>query len=105
MGRIEELGTSFTVPDDIKHWYRLQPQVPAPAAASVESTEENVAMEVDEGASASEQAAPGAASTSSGEQLSHRDDFWGRSHDSLIMSYIDVFGKVIRLVFSHSLFG
>ncbi|TBU55065.1 hypothetical protein BD310DRAFT_1041405 [Dichomitus squalens] len=101
MARIEELGTSYSVPDDIKHWYRLQPQNPAPAPAGAESTGENVAMEVDHSTPATEQATLPASLPPSGEQPSHRDDFWGRSHDNLIISYIDVFGKFLEGFFQH----
>ena len=97
MARIEELGTSYTVPDDIKLWYRLQPQTPAPVPAAAEGVEESVAMEVDPVAPPSEPAPSNSEVQPSSEQSSHRDDLWGRSHDNIIISYIDVFGKVTQL--------
>ncbi|KAI1785481.1 hypothetical protein LXA43DRAFT_1115856 [Ganoderma leucocontextum] len=96
MARIEELGTNYIVPDDIKHWYRLQPQTPAPASTAAESTEESVAMEVDLVGPATEPTASRSEPQPSVEQSSHKDDFWGRSHDNIIISYIDVFGKFLE---------
>ena len=103
MARIEELGTNYTVPDDIKLWYRLQPQIPAlaPAATAPDSAEENAAMEVDSVAPVTEPATTHAESQPSSEQSNH--DFWGRSHDNIIISYIDVFGKVGYLFVSFCL--
>ena len=92
MSKIEELGNSYTVPDDIKHWYKLQPQTPAPTAAPSASGDADVAMEVDQ-PSTSEQAVQTTPQPAA-EQSTVKDDFFGRLHDNIVISYIDVFGKV-----------
>lgn len=94
MGKIEELGNAFVIPDDIKHWYKLQPEALAPG--EVPSTDADVEMEVDSSATTEPASAVGAQPQPATEPSSARDDFFGRSHDNLVISYIDVFGKVIQ---------
>ncbi len=92
MGRIEELGSAFTVSDDIKHYYKLQPQDPAPVESS--STDAGAPMDVDQPAPA-EQASTPAQQPNADQPSSSSTDLFGRSHDNLVISYIDVFGKVL----------
>ena len=88
MAKIEDFGNAYVPPDDIKHLYRLQPTtLPSPTAAPSEA---EAPMEIDTSA--------GATSTPiqlpSTEPSPPRDDLYGRPHDNIIISYIDVFGKV-----------
>ena len=46
MARIEDLGKSFNVPDDIKHYYKLQPQNLAPAESP--NADAGATMDVDQ---------------------------------------------------------
>ncbi len=92
MARIEELGSAFTVSDDIKHYYKLQPQNPAPVESS--STDAGAPMDVDQPAPA-EQASTPAQQPNPDQPSSSSTDLFGRSHDNLVISYIDVFGKVL----------
>ncbi|KAI0708195.1 hypothetical protein C8T65DRAFT_740208 [Cerioporus squamosus] len=98
MGKIEELGSAITVSDDIKHYYKLQPQNPAPAESS--SADAGVAMDVDQPVPL-EQASTTAQQTNSEQHSSSASDLFGRSHDNLVISYIDVFGKFLEGFFQH----
>lgn len=92
MTKITDLGNAYVVPDDIKQYYKLQPQSPAPAAQA--STETSTAMDVDQPNVTEQPETPAAAAqAAAAEQPAHRDDFPGRSHDNIVISYIDVFGK------------
>ena len=100
MARIEELGNAFTVPKEIQHWYTL---LPSPSAVTVsESTDTVVAMEVDQNV-ATEQTANDPSAPAGESTAPQRDDFFGRSHDNVVISYIDVLGKVRMDVLVHGL--
>ena len=93
MARIEELGNSFIVPTELQHWYKLFPTAPAPS----DTVDNAVPMEVDqtsgtEPAASGEQPQPAAAAMDLAAPL--RDEFFGRSHDNIVISYIDAFDKV-----------
>ncbi|KAH9894888.1 hypothetical protein C8Q73DRAFT_645187 [Cubamyces lactineus] len=95
MAKIEDFGNAYVPPDDIKHLYRLQPTtLPSPTAAPSEA---EAPMEIDTSA--------GATSTPiqlpSTEPSPPRDDLYGRPHDNIIISYIDVFGKFLEGFFQH----
>ncbi|RDX47077.1 hypothetical protein OH76DRAFT_1406241 [Lentinus brumalis] len=98
MARIEELGSAFIVSDDIKHYYKLQPQNPAPVESS--STDAGAPMDVDQPAPA-EQASTPAQQPIPDQPSSSSTDLFGRSHDNLVISYIDVFGKFLEGFFQH----
>ena len=89
MARIEDLGKSFNVPDDIKHYYKLQPQNPAPAESP--NADAGATMDVDQPAPSAQTSAP---AQQNEQPSSSSADLFGRSHDNLVISYIDVFGKV-----------
>ena len=89
MARIEDLGKSFNVPDDIKHYYKLQPQNPAPAESP--NADAGATMDVDQPAPSAQTSAP---AQQNEQPSSDSADLFGRSHDNLVISYIDVFGKV-----------
>ncbi|KAI9068310.1 hypothetical protein FKP32DRAFT_1587710 [Trametes sanguinea] len=97
MAKIEELGRSYTPPDDIKHLYRLQATVAAPTAAPAGEAE--ALMEIDAGAASGQ--APASAATASAESPVQRDDLFSRPQDNIIISYIDVFGKFLEGFFQH----
>ncbi|RPD73800.1 hypothetical protein L226DRAFT_488466 [Lentinus tigrinus ALCF2SS1-7] len=98
MARIEELGNAFTVPEDIKHYYKLQPQNPAPAESS--SADAGAAMDVDQPAPTEQTSSPSQQTTQE-QSSSSSNDLFGRSHDNLVISYIDVFGKFLEGFFQH----
>ncbi|CDO77710.1 hypothetical protein BN946_scf184969.g61 [Trametes cinnabarina] len=97
MAKIEELGRSYSPPDDIKHLYRLQPTSPAPAATP--ALEAEAPMELDVGAATG--IAPQAAATTTEVLPAPRDDLFSRPQDNIIISYIDVFGKFLEGFFQH----
>ncbi|KAI0666580.1 hypothetical protein C8Q78DRAFT_1176707 [Trametes maxima] len=97
MAKIEELGKGYTPSNEYKHLYRLQATAPAPSATA--SIEGDSLMEVDAGTPAGQ--APRSEAQTPGEASAPRDDIYGRSHDNVIISYIDVFGKFLEGFFQH----
>ncbi|KAI0633753.1 hypothetical protein C8Q77DRAFT_809629 [Trametes polyzona] len=96
MAKIEELGKTYTPPNDIKHLYRLQPTSPAPSVAP--ATETEAPMEVD----TTTPTQPGQSEVPTpAEPAAPRDDLYNRPHDNVIISYIDVFGKFLEGFFQH----
>lgn len=87
MSKIEELGNAYTPPNEIKHMYRLQPTLPAPSATP--ATEAEAPMEVD-----SATTAVGTEAQTPAEPTPAREDLHNKPHENIIISYIDVFGKV-----------
>ncbi|KAI0766838.1 hypothetical protein BD413DRAFT_614840 [Trametes elegans] len=98
MAKIEELGKSYTPPDEIKHLYKLQPTALVSSETSTASAE--APMDVDTGPT-SGQTPAGSEAQTTGEPTPPRDDLYGRSHDNLIISYIEVFGKFLEGFFQH----
>ena len=97
MAKIEDFGNTFVPSDDIKHLYRLQPTaLPSPTPTTLDA---EAPMEVDASAAATsttaQQVRPDA--QPSAEPSPPRDDLYGRPHDNIIISYIDVFGKVCHV--------
>jgi E3 ubiquitin-protein ligase HUWE1 len=83
--RIEELGMEYAPPDDIKHWYNLVP------ISGVKTVDVDVPMAVE----ASSETAETASSTNAPAiEASDDDEFINKTHDNIIVSYIDVVGRV-----------
>ncbi|KAL1945966.1 hypothetical protein VTO73DRAFT_1968 [Trametes versicolor] len=97
MAKIEELGNSYTPPNEIKHLYRLQPTVPAPSVAPAAET--GAPMEVDATTAATSTAVQTPAEPAPLPPA--RDDLYNRPQDNIIISYIDVFGKFLEGFFQH----
>ncbi|KAI0644511.1 hypothetical protein C8Q79DRAFT_912719 [Trametes meyenii] len=97
MAKIEELGKAYTPSNEYKHLYRLQATAPAPFVTP--AVEGESPMEVDAGTPAGQ--APRSEAQTPGEASAPRDDIYGRSHDNVIISYIDVFGKFLEGFFQH----
>ncbi|OBZ67028.1 E3 ubiquitin-protein ligase ptr1 [Grifola frondosa] len=96
MGQIEELGSSFVIPDDLKHWYKLIPPTPTPSSLpAAGETVADVVMEPSEREVSDQDS--GAESNSD----IPRDSSAARSHDNSIISFIDVFGKFLEGFFQH----
>ncbi len=89
MAKIEELGNSYTPPNDIKHLYRLQPTAPAPVVTSTGETGAPMEVDATTAASGAEAQAPAEPSLPP-----PTNDLYNRPNDNIIISYIDVFGKV-----------
>lgn len=87
MGKIEELGNAYVVPEEHKHWYALQPTKTASASAN---TDNDVDMEA-----GALQAGSSTPATVEPEATPHpMDDNSFKAHDNVVVSFIDVFGKV-----------
>lgn len=94
LSKVEDLGNAYVVPDGIHHWYKL---VPVSAFVS----DEDVVMELadsdgPEGTPATDSEQFGTAGNDPG-QLSSGDDPALRSHDNMVVSFIDVVGRVNTL--------
>ncbi len=88
MIKIEELGNSFTVPDDIKPFYVLQPVKPSSTPSRPDPDVEMAPNEPRE-APAESHATNVVDNDTAKDYL--EDD---KSHDNVVISYIDVFCKV-----------
>lgn len=87
LSRIEELGKAYSVPSDILHWYRLTP-IPV-------SSESDSAMDVDEEGAASKDVSDSPAPVAGAEEeQSNEEENPSKSHDNVIVSYLDVLGRV-----------
>ncbi|KAI0958508.1 hypothetical protein AcV7_004312 [Taiwanofungus camphoratus] len=101
IGRISEMGKEYTPTHDMRHWYALSsPVSPLP------STSNERAMDVDvehtDGQSFRQASADGLDADATDEQnSSSRDDASSRSHDNIIVSFIDVFCKFLEGFFQH----
>lgn len=94
MAKIEELGNAYQVPDENKHWYVLRPT--RTVGAGVGTSDIDVDMDSSVQASSSTAAAEP-------ESTPHFfDDSSFKSHDNVIVSFIDVFGKVCFITLSIS---
>ncbi|KAH0589501.1 hypothetical protein H2248_005243 [Termitomyces sp. 'cryptogamus'] len=92
--KIEELGDSYTVADDLKQWYQLVPTIP-----SSSQQDEDVAMEDAEGVATV--AAPEVAAR--GVKTTDEDEFTEpKSHDNTVVLFIDAFGRFLEGLFQHT---
>lgn len=83
--RIEELGMDYSPPDDIKHWYNLVPVL------EVKSVDGDVPMSVEPPSDTSENVSPTNAQVNEGND---DDETNNKIHDNIIVSYVDVVGRV-----------
>ncbi|KAI0081201.1 hypothetical protein K474DRAFT_1768664 [Panus rudis PR-1116 ss-1] len=98
--KIEEVGNAFEIPDDIKQWYLLQPSTPSSASdPAATTTDHDIVME--EPPAGESQSAPAAPSAPAAEQPATEEDGSPKSHDNIITSYIDVFGRFLEGFFQH----
>lgn len=87
LSRIEDLGASYSPPVDIKHWYQLVPVSTLPC-------DDDVTMQDD---AAMESPGPIEASQVAVEDIdddNEDDDPNPKSHDNIVVSYIDIVGRV-----------
>lgn len=93
LARVEELGNSYVVPPDMMHWYQLAPIKP--------STDVDVEMDVDTKEEPSQPTTEAPTLPSSGDDDSSDEDSASKSHDNIIVSYIDVLGRFLEGLFQH----
>jgi E3 ubiquitin-protein ligase HUWE1 len=92
LSKIEDLGNAYVVSEDIQHWYKLVP-------VSTSSFDEDVDMDatgseiVGEGGPAADSDQSGSSSDDLLQPLSGEDPAL-RVHDNIIVSFIDVIGRV-----------
>jgi E3 ubiquitin-protein ligase HUWE1 len=90
LSKIEDLGNAYVVPEDIRQWYKLVPVLGS-------STDQDVDMEV-----ADSEGAGGAPAADSEQLGSASNDLAGgedpalRSHDNVVVSFIDIVGRVSK---------
>jgi E3 ubiquitin-protein ligase HUWE1 len=90
LSKIEEMGSEFEVPKKIKPWYRLVPEVEVEKTEPGETSRDIVMGDVPTDPSSSLDAA-----TSGSFVVEEQGP---RAHDNIIVSFIDVFGRVRLLV-------
>ena len=88
LGKIEELGNAFVVPEDHKEWYGMQ-SVETAAPAPAEATDNDVEM----AAAPSSEVATSSTANDGGEGSQSQDES-SRHHDNSVVSYLDAFNKV-----------
>ncbi|KAF8658329.1 hypothetical protein AX16_002096 [Volvariella volvacea WC 439] len=95
LSKIEDLGYSFTVPENLRKWYRLTPVPPSPKEKAEDATMEGVettSASTSTGSSAAPQREP---------ENEEEDDSFVKSHDNVIVSYIDIIGRFLEGLFQH----
>ena len=86
LGRIEELGNTYTVPTDLTHWYHLQSTTPhADAEAS---------MDIDETETPASKEGSAAPDLYGDDDQKDEEENLSKTHDNLIVTYIDILGRV-----------
>ncbi|KAI0699215.1 hypothetical protein BC835DRAFT_1412679 [Cytidiella melzeri] len=97
MGKIEELGNAFVIPDEHKDWYIMQATDAAHSASALApSADADIEMAV--GSSSEAIASPTAGDATEGSQASE-DSL--KYHDNLVVSYLDAFNKFLEGYFQH----
>jgi E3 ubiquitin-protein ligase HUWE1 len=94
LGKIEDLGAMWEVPVDVREWYELVPI----SSEESECEDEDVVMDGADVDSATETLASGVPEQgqSMGEEPAPR------SHDNVIVSFIDVVGRFLEGLFQHT---
>lgn len=99
LGQIEDLGKSFIVPEDIRHFYQL---IPDPEVPPLAEDETGVAMDVDQ--------SPASVLVTSSEDPNVQGEEPEKegtlqksteSHDNQIVAFIDVIGRFLEGLFQH----
>lgn len=90
MAKIEELGHAYVIPEEHKHWYVLRPLKTASTAADGDVDMDSATAEP----STSTNTAPTPAQADVDTTPHPLDDNSFKAHDNVIVSYIDVLGKV-----------
>lgn len=88
MGKIEDLGNAYVVPEDIQQWYKL---VPVPTSSFSEDVDMEVADPQGVGALGPESEQSGGDDPV--RPLSEEEPGL-RAHDNMVVSFIDVIGRV-----------
>ena len=99
--QLENIGMTYTPPADIKQWYQLVPlSTEHPLAEDVTMQDVMPALtEVEEVA-----ATTGLEDAAGSQSGSDQDEHEGKGHDNIIVSYIDVLGRVsipMHVCFKH----
>lgn len=102
LDKIETFGKNFVVPDEIKHWYTLQSTIP-PSTATPVSVPVDQDVEMSEAEQVQETQQPSQLHTDN-DDVSSEDDPWAKQHDNIVVSYIDVFGKVCLIFLMRTIF-
>lgn len=84
LSRIEDLGASYSPPADIKHWYQLVPISTLPFDDDV-TMQDDAAMEIP---------VPIEVPQEDIDDDNEDDDPNPKSHDNIVVSYIDIVGRV-----------
>lgn len=95
LGRIEDLGMSYTPAANIKQWYQLVP------VAVTTSGDGDITMQddsVQEVSSEGNLEKPAEKATSQANDDEAEEDESLKNHDNIVVSYIDVIGRVCGIV-------
>jgi E3 ubiquitin-protein ligase HUWE1 len=99
--QLENIGMTYTPPADIKQWYQL-----VPVSKELSSAEDVTMQDVMPALTEVEDVAAttGLEDAEGSQSGSDRDEPEGKGHDNIIVSYIDVLGRVsipIHVCFKH----
>ena len=86
LSRIEDLGSSYSPPADIKHWYQL-----VPVSTSLD---DDVTMQEDAGMESPVSIDAPQVVVEDIDDDNEDDDPSAKSHDNIVVSYIDIVGRV-----------
>ncbi|KAF6760270.1 hypothetical protein DFP72DRAFT_1097039 [Ephemerocybe angulata] len=91
LSRIEDLGNAYVAPPELSHWYQITAISP--------SVDAEVSMDVDEQEPPTQKEPSSAPSSGEGEQS--EEENVSKSHDNIIVNYIDVLGRFLEGLFQH----
>ncbi|KAG6850146.1 hypothetical protein H0H93_000531, partial [Arthromyces matolae] len=93
--KIEQLGVSFEVSNELKPWYKL-----VPAGPGSQPKDEDVAMQDDQGSAtaSTSQAPPGTVA----DAVEDYDLSEPRTHDNTVVLFIDALGRFLEGLFQHT---
>lgn len=93
LAKINELGNAYEAPEDLKPYYGLLPVQPSSGSEANETVD--VDMDHSRSPQSTRSATPMRAPDLDGEATNaNADDPVVKSHDNVVVSFIDVFGKV-----------
>ncbi|KAI0051234.1 hypothetical protein FA95DRAFT_1602906 [Auriscalpium vulgare] len=96
LSKIEDLGNAYVPPDNIKSWYALVPSPPPQAATS--DADVVMAPAQEEASTTPPSSNPPVASSAA----EATEENTGKSHENLIISYIDVLCRFLEGLFQHA---
>ncbi|KAF8973258.1 hypothetical protein BDZ97DRAFT_1912814 [Flammula alnicola] len=95
LSRIEDLGTSYTPPTDINHWYQLVP------VSGITSPDSDITMQgEDAGHPDVHEETPDVTPPGHADEDNDEEDN-AKNHDNIVVSYIDVIGRFLEGFFQH----